>query len=51
MFWDYGSYTNWLRDKNEIENLAFSKIENLMKLKTLIVKTVDKIVDPNNNEK
>ena len=51
MFWDYESYPHWFRDQNYISNLAFTEVENLLKLRTLLVKTVDKIADPDNNDK
>ena len=51
MFWDYESYPHWLRDQNDISNLALTKVDNLLKLRTILVKTVDKIADPDNNDK
>ena len=51
MFWDYESYPHWFRDQNDVSNLAFTEVDNLLKLRTLLVKTVDKIADPDNNDK
>ena len=49
-FWDYDSKETWLECKKTVENLNFNDVTNLERLRELMVKTVDKIVNPGSNE-
>ena len=42
--------TNWLNKNEELQNLDFKKVKNLEKLCNLLISTVDKIADPNNEQ-
>ena len=50
LYWDYDSNENWLEQRIVLEKSNLHQVENLVKLRELMVKTVDRIVDPNNSD-
>ena len=50
LFWDYEFDAIWLAEKQMLEKSNINQVENLVKLRELMVKTVDRIVDPNHSE-